>query len=264
MPSPLDTADLRRRVQVCLDAELARQAGVLAELGPDVDDLLSAVADLLRGGKRLRAAFLYWGHRAAGRPDSDALVRLASAMELFQAAALIHDDVMDDSDTRRGRPAAHRALATRHAERGWAGDGDRFGLAGAVLAGNLCLTWTDEVYATSGIAAERPRPRPGGLRPDAHPAHGRAVPRRRRVDASVARPARRRTRRAGRAGSSATRAPSTASSTPCSSARRPAGSTPPGLDALSRYGLDLGRAFQLRDDLLGVFGDPEQHGQARG
>ena len=102
MPSPLDTADLRRRVQACLDAELARQAGVLAELGPDVDDLLSAVADLLRGGKRLRAAFLYWGHRAAGRPDSDALVRLASAMELFQAAALIHDDVMDDSDTRRG------------------------------------------------------------------------------------------------------------------------------------------------------------------
>ena len=153
MPSPLDTADLRRRVQACLDAELARQAGVLAELGPDVEDLLSAVADLLRGGKRLRAAFLYWGHRAAGRPDSEALVRLASAMELFQAAALI-DDVMDDSDTRRGRPAAHRALATRHAERGWAGDGDRFGLAGAVLAGNLCLTWTDEVYATSGLAAE--------------------------------------------------------------------------------------------------------------
>ncbi len=120
MPSPLDSVDLRRRVQGCLDDELARQAAVLAELGPDVDDLLTVVADLLRGGKRLRAAFLYWGHRAAGRPDTDALVRLASAMELFQAAALIHDDVMDDSDTRRGMPAAHRALATRHSERGWA------------------------------------------------------------------------------------------------------------------------------------------------
>ena len=94
---------------------------MLAELGPDVDDLLTAVADLLRGGKRLRAAFLYWGHRAAGRPDSDALVRLASAMELFQAAALIHDDVMDDSDTRRGMPAAHRALATRHTDAGLGG-----------------------------------------------------------------------------------------------------------------------------------------------
>ena len=161
MPSPLDGVDLRRRVQQCLDAELATQAAVLAELGPDVDDLLTAVADLLRGGKRLRAAFLYWGHRAAGRPDSDALVRLASAMELFQAAALIHDDVMDDSDTRRGMPAAHRALATRHTARGWAGDEDRFGLAGAVLAGNLCLTWTDAVYATCGLPEadlERGRP----------------------------------------------------------------------------------------------------------
>ena len=161
MSSPLDGVDLRRRVQLCLDAELATQAAVLAELGPDVDDLLTVVADLLRGGKRLRAAFLYWGHRAAGRPDSDALVRLASAMELFQAAALIHDDVMDESDTRRGMPAAHRALATRHTDRGWAGDQDRFGLAGAVLAGNLCLTWTDVVYATCGLPVadlERGRP----------------------------------------------------------------------------------------------------------
>ena len=110
MPSVLDTADLRARVQAHLDAELATQAGVLAELGPDVEDLLHAIGDLLRGGKRLRAAFLYWGARAAGLPDSEELVRLASAMELFQAAALIHDDVMDDSDTRRGMPAAHRRL----------------------------------------------------------------------------------------------------------------------------------------------------------
>ena len=200
MPSPLDAVDLRRRVQQCLDAELATQAAVLAELGPDVDDLLAAVADLLRGGKRLRAAFLYWGHRAAGRPDSDALVRLASAMELFQAAALIHDDVMDDSDTRRGMPAAHRALATRHTARGWAGDEDRFGLAGAVLAGNLCLTWTDAVYATCGLPEADLAARPPGVRPDAHPADGRAVPRRRRVDAAVGGPGRRRAGRAGRSG----------------------------------------------------------------
>ena len=75
MASPLDTADLRHRVQDCLDAELTTQAAVLAELGPDVDELVTAISALLRGGKRLRAAFLYWGHRAAGRPDSDALIR---------------------------------------------------------------------------------------------------------------------------------------------------------------------------------------------
>ncbi len=71
MPDVLDTADLRRRVQAQLDAELTAQTGVLAELGPDVEDLVHAVAELLRGGKRLRAAFLYWGARAAGLPDSE-------------------------------------------------------------------------------------------------------------------------------------------------------------------------------------------------
>ena len=86
MTSPLDEADLRTRVQTCIDEELQHQAVVLEELGPDVTDLLDRVRSLLSGGKRLRAAFLYWGHRAAGRPDSDALVRLASAMEFFQAA----------------------------------------------------------------------------------------------------------------------------------------------------------------------------------
>ena len=154
MPSPLDQADLRQRVQACIDGELVHQREVLAEIGPDVDDLLDAIGLLLTGGKRLRAAFLYWGHRAAGRPDSDAAVRLATSMEFFQGAALIHDDVMDDSDTRRGMPAAHRALASHHTGRGWAGDADRFGMAGAILAGNLCLNWTEELYATSGLAAE--------------------------------------------------------------------------------------------------------------
>ena len=77
---------------------------------------------LLGGGKRLRAAFLYWGYRAGGGADSDAVVRAATAMEFFQAAALLHDDVMDDSDTRRGLPAAHRRLASEHAEQGWAGE----------------------------------------------------------------------------------------------------------------------------------------------
>ena len=263
MPSPLDDSDLRRRVQECLDAELSRQAGVLAELGPDVDDLLAAVTGLLRGGKRLRAAFLYWGHRAAGRPDSDALVRLASAMELFQAAALIHDDVMDDSDTRRGMPAAHRALARRHAERRWEGDGTRFGLAGAVLAGNLCLTWTDEVYATCGLPQiDLLRGRPVFDRMRSQLMAGQFLD----VVESV-RPWRgvhpeERVERAGRV----IRYKSAKYSVehPLLIGATTGGLTQDGLAALSRYGLALGRAFQLRDDLLGVFGDPEQTGKPAG
>ncbi len=263
MSDPLESVDLRARIQTCLDRELSTQAVVLTDLGPDVDELLVAIADLLRGGKRLRAAFLYWGHRAAGGPDSDALVRLASAMELFQAAALIHDDVMDDSDTRRGMPAAHRAFAAGHRSRGWSGDPDRFGLAGAVLAGNLCLTWSDEVYATCGL-------------PDADVARGRPVFDVMRTQLMAGqfldvvesmRPwgglgDAERVERASRV----IRFKSAKYSVqhPLLIGAAVGGLDPVGMDALSRYGLAVGHAFQLRDDLLGVFGDPDETGKPAG
>jgi geranylgeranyl diphosphate synthase type I len=263
VPSVLDTADLRKRVQACLDAELATQADVLKELGPDVEDLLHAIGDLLRGGKRLRAAFLYWGARAAGLPDSEELVRLASAMELFQAAALIHDDVMDDSDTRRGMPAAHRRLASRHTDRGWAGDRDRFGLAGAVLAGNLCLSWTDEVYATCGLPAaalDRGRPVFDRMRTQLMAGQFLDVVESMRPwegldDAE-------RVDRAGRV--IRFKSAKYTVEHPLLIGAGVGGMDDAGVAALSRYGLDLGRAFQLRDDLLGVFGDPDQTGKPAG
>ena len=263
MTSVLDTADLRRRVQTVLDEELAGQSEVLAELGPDVEDLLRAVGDLLRGGKRLRAAFLYWGGRAAGLPDSGSLVRLASAMEVLQAAALIHDDVMDDSDTRRGMPAVHRSLAARHVDRGWNGDDERFGLAGAVLAGNLCLGWTDEMYVTCGLPPEdlaRARPVYDVMRTQLMAGQFLDVVESMRPWRDVGDDER--IERAGRV---------IRYKSAKYSVEHPLliGATVGGLDdagrsALSRYGLDLGRAFQLRDDLLGVFGDPDQTGKPAG
>ncbi len=144
----------------------------------------------MRGGKRLRAAFCYWGWRAAGAADERGRSSAAAAaLEFFQAAALIHDDVMDDSDTRRGAPAVHRRFATLHRGGGWTGDGERFGLAGAVLAGDLCLVWSDELFTGSGldpVALARGRRR---LRPDAHRAHGRAVPRHARAGGGEPAPA---------------------------------------------------------------------------
>ncbi|PRY62629.1 geranylgeranyl diphosphate synthase type I [Knoellia remsis] len=263
MTSPLDEADLRARVQTCLDGELHHQADVLAELGPDVSDLLDRIGSLLSGGKRLRAAFLYWGHRAAGRPDSDALVRLASSMELFQAAALIHDDVMDDSDTRRGMPSAHRALATAHTERGWGGDDERFGQAGAILAGNLCLTWTDELYATSGLdAADLARGRGvfdrmrtqlmagqfldvvDSVRPWDDLAEDERIERAQRVIRY--------------------KSAKYTVEHPLLIGATTGGLGASDLDRLSAYGLDVGHAFQLRDDLLGVFGDPSATGKPAG
>ena len=261
--SPLDAARLRERVQVCVDATLAHQSKVLAEVGPDTQDLLGAVGRLLTGGKRLRAAFLFWGYRAAGQPDSDALVRVATAMEFFQAAALIHDDVMDDSDTRRGMPAAHRSLAARHEREAWSGDATRFGVAGAILAGNLCLNWTEELYATSGL-------------PQEHLDRARGVFDTMRTQLmggqflDVVESA-----RSWDGVSSEERIERAERVIRFKSAKYTVehplliGATAGGVDAddlaaLSQYGLDLGQAFQLRDDLLGVFGDPAATGKPAG
>ena len=263
MPHPLDRADLRSRIQARIDTELDRWGGELAEIGPDVVDLTTPVRSLLQGGKRLRAGFAYWGWRAAGQPDDDGAITLAASMELFQAAALVHDDVMDDSETRRGQPALHRALARSHAERAWHGDPERFGTAGAILAGNLCLGWCDDLYADSGLptaalAAARPvfeRMRGqlmGGqfldivtsMRPwhnladDERIEWARKVIRYKSAKYSIEHPL--------LIGATA------------------GGASADDLAALSRYGLALGEAFQLRDDVLGVFGDPEVTGKPAG
>jgi geranylgeranyl diphosphate synthase, type I len=261
--NPLDVADLLSRVQACVDAELATQAVVLAEVGPETQDLLAAVRSLLAGGKRLRAAFLYWGYRAAGQPDSPALVRLATAMEFFQAAALIHDDVMDDSDTRRGLPAAHRALAARHSDEHWSGDADRFGVAGAILAGNLCLNWTDELFATSGLPAEHlTRGRPVFDRMRTQLMGGQYLDVVEAVRSWEGLSTAERIERASRV--IRYKSAKYTMEHPLLIGATAGGAGETDLAALSRYGLDLGHAFQLRDDLLGVFGDPAATGKPAG
>ncbi len=263
MTNPLDRESLRSRVQSCLEAELDHQEQVLTELAEDLSPLIAPIRSLLAGGKRLRAAFAYWGYRAAGGADSDALVRFASAMELFQAAALLHDNVMDGSDTRRGMPSAHRAVAAIHSQRGWSGSADRFGEATAILAGDLCLQWTDEVYSTSGLPSE-------------HLSRGRATFDRMRTQLmggqfldmleSV---------RDWEGTSTDERLAAARKVIRFKSAKytieQPllvgalaGGVDPSAVPGLSAYGLALGEAFQLRDDLLGVFGDPEQTGKPAG
>jgi len=263
VPEPLDVEDLRARVQRTLDLERDTQQAVLAPLGLDMDHLVSSVFDLLRGGKRLRAAFFYWGYRAAGGPDSDALVRAAASMEVFQAAALLHDDVMDSSETRRGMPTAHRRLAQLHRERGWAGDSERFGEAGAILAGDLCLNWTDEIYSTSGLPQEELRrgrrifdtmrtQLMGGQFLDVLEAAGSwaGVPTAERVERALR--------------VIAFKSAKYTVEHPLLIGASCAGADESMLRHLSDYGLALGEAFQLRDDLLGVFGDPARTGKPAG
>ena len=153
MPS-IDLADLRARVDAAVEAQLARGAADLEPLQPEAGDLLEVIGRLMSGGKRLRPIFLYVGYRAGGRPDCAEAVALAASMEFIQGAALLHDDVIDASDTRRGFPTAHRTLEARHQDRGWEGDSLRFGVAGAILAGNLCLGWADQAYDECGLPGE--------------------------------------------------------------------------------------------------------------
>lgn len=254
-------ATLRPRIQHVLDDVLSRQGAVLAEVGPELGALTDAAHDLLSGGKRLRPTFCYWGWRGAGGADDDPIVSAAAALELFQAAALVHDDVIDASDTRRGRPSVHARLAALHREYDWAGDPDSFGNAGAILLGDLLLCWSDELLTGSGLDAEQlVRARPVYERMRTEVGAGQyldVLAQARRAD-----PPDQRADRANRV--IRAKAARYSVEQPLLLGGRAAGASPNVVSCYSAYGLAIGEAFQLRDDVLGVFGDPETTGKPAG
>src|ERR1700712_2406345 len=112
---PIGLAQLSTRITAALDAFMTGATKTLSNVGPELEAAAEATADfVLTGGKRLRPAFCYWGWRAAGAPDNEDLLNAAASLELLHACALIHDDVMDGSDPRRGRPSMHRRFAELH------------------------------------------------------------------------------------------------------------------------------------------------------
>ncbi len=263
MNAPLDLAGFRTDVQQEIDVALARQRRILTPVGAETTRLVTALERLLEGGKRFRAAFCYWGYKAAGGTHDEAALRLSSSLEFFQAAALIHDDVMDDSDVRRGSPAAHVAFAEEHRAAGWEGPARQFGLAGAVLAGDLCLVACDQAFAGCGLPAhelDRARPCFDEMRSQlmagqflefvVAAAGWEELPTPERIELA---------RRVIRYKSAkySVEAPTLIGAD--AGAVSPADRT-----LLSRYGLALGEAFQLRDDVLGVFGDPAATGKPAG
>ena len=253
---------LRDRVELVLTEFLEEQSAVLEAVGPDCSPMLDAIATLLAGGKRLRPSFCYWGYLGAGGRDEDHIVQAAAALELFQAAALMHDDVMDDSDTRRGQPAAHRRFEAMHAQAGWAGSAGRFGLAGAVLAGDLCLSWSDELFARAGFAPEalqRGRTVFNTMRTQLM--GGQYLDMLEQASCALQGPAGavERARRVVRFKSA-----KYSIEHPLLLGGRLAGADDALLADYSTFGLALGEAFQLRDDVLGVFGDPGETGKPAG
>lgn len=257
----------RAAVAEVLDDFLTVKEGKLAEIGPELAPQVSLARDFTRGGKRMRPAFCYWGYIAAGGVPSDPapLIRAAASLDLLHVSALVHDDVMDGSDTRRGLPAAHRQFATQHAERGWRGRPDAFGAAAAILLGDLLLVWSEEMFATSGLparAAERARPFLDAVRTEVACGQFLDVVAAAQPLADPGRDPRWALAEADR-----TVEYKTARYTvqrPLQIGAAIAGAHASLQQVFATYGSALGRAFQFRDDLLGVYGDEALTGKPAG
>lgn len=262
-------------VQNSIDAFLAERRTDLEAVSPDLDVIDSAASGLLVGGKRFRALFCYWGWQSitaqgdsldvgAEAPPSDGIVAVAAALEIFHAAALVHDDIMDNSDLRRGGPSVHRQFESLHRERGWTGSATSFGTSAGLLLGDLLLGWSDGLFehgvskfdhsVATAARGEFGRMRTEVMlgqyldmleehswrsRPDAD-----LLPRAQRVIVY--------------------KSAKYSVESPLALGALLAGASLAQVASLRDVGLPLGVAFQLRDDLLGVFGDPELTGKPAG
>lgn len=247
-------------VKAVADAVEARLAGILdaetarwTALTPDLEWPLDALRRLvLAGGKRLRPAFCHWAFvGAGGDPDDPRVVDAGAAFELLHAFALMHDDVMDDADTRRGLETIHAEFATHHGGTAWGGESRRFGEGVAILVGDLAHVFADRVLPDAGPELDEVWDELrielnvgqyldvlGTARADRDEAGARRIARYKSGKYTIERPLHVGAALAGRYAELA--AP------------------------LSAYGDPLGEAFQLRDDILGVYGDTELTGKPVG
>jgi len=247
----------------------------LDSIGTDADLLGTVAASLTGGGKRFRARLAYWGWRAAishgdafadtdGSADNGIVVRLATGLELFHAAALVHDDVIDNSDTRRGIPAAHRQFEKVHNDRNFVGDSAIYGISSAILLGDLLLAWADDQFLSVAldVAPESRNAFRGELRTmrtdvtagqflDNHDSSAwltldgeAAVDRAQRVVIY--------------------KSAKYSVEAPLVLGAIVGNATPNFVASLRLFALPLGFAFQMRDDMLGVFGDEAETGKPAG
>lgn len=247
-----DADQIRRSVDAALYAFLDMKATHAPD--PCIPPLVEVIREFLAGGKRLRPLFCHVGWTiAGGDPASKAIVQAAAGLELFHAFALIHDDLMDASAHRRGRPTVHRVLASRAPTQAETAGARRFGSSAAILVGDLCMVWSDELLDVNlpPHRTRRARPFVTAMRtelmagqyldictdtpPDVLARAWRVI-RYKTATYTVERPL--------QIGAAL------------------AGANDRLLAFCTAYGQPLGEAFQLRDDLLGVFGDTARTGKS--
>lgn len=253
---PPELERLRMRVDEALAGYLDVALPRLTGLHPSLDPLAAELrAFVLGGGKRVRPALLLTGYRAGGGDDIDAVLGPALALELLHTCALIHDDIIDAAPTRRSRTSAHVHFAREHRTAGWAGDSDLHGVAVAILLGDLAFVQADELFLSATVPADRllaalsrfatmREEVMAGQYLDLYAAASRSMSR--ELAITVA------TTKSGRY-----------------SVARPlelgavlAGADDEVIAGLVRVGEPLGRAFQVRDDVLGVFGSEQVTGKS--
>jgi len=237
------------RIAALLEHEVERWTAVDADLA----EPLTALRDLvLAGGKRLRPAFCHWAFvGAGGAPDDALVVDAGAALEMLHTFALVHDDVMDGSDRRRGRPAIHRQFIGRHTDATWRSEPRRFGEGTAILVGDFAFVYADMLFGDAPTVARRVFDElrlelcvgqyldlVGTASGSSDPVQAARIERYKSGKYTVERPLHLGASLAGRLEELA--------------------------ESLSAFGLPLGEAFQLRDDLLGVFGDAEVTGKPVG
>ena len=253
--TPPALTEIASRVEAAITAGLDADAGRWSALDPDLAAPLASLRSLvLAGGKRLRPAFCYWGFvGSGGSPEDRTAIDAGAALELLHTFALIHDDVMDGSAMRHGTETVHVEHAKRHARAGWWGDPDRFGAGVAILAGDLAFVYSDRFLTGAPPAARAVFDELrlevnvgqyldllGTARRSADPALARRICQYKSGKYTIERPL-----HLGAALAAPDRFEQVA-------------------DDLSAFGMPLGEAFQLKDDLLGMFGDATVTGKPVG
>ena len=253
VPVPPSLLTVAERVEQRLDALLTVESARWAELSNDLVAPLASLRSLVMGGgKRLRPAFCFWGYRAAGGdPDDELVIDAGAAFEMLQAFALVHDDVMDGSATRRGARTAHLEFGDQHVDESWRGEARRFGEGVAILIGDLAHVYADLLLAAAPTSVKTVWDELrielnvgqyldilGTARGDTDHESARRIARYKSGKYTIERPLHVGAALAGR------------------------------LDelqpVLSAYGDPLGEAFQLRDDVLGAFGEEAATGKPVG
>ncbi len=268
-------ASIPTHVQHCLETYLANAQEEFAHINPLVTDAITVLQDfVLNGGKRVRPAFVWAGIRAGIESHEEgseaqianliaegntpaSFLHVAAALELIQACALIHDDIIDASDSRRGNPTAHRTFETAHRTQHWLGSAEHYGISQAILLGDLALSWADDMFFQSGCAPE-------ALQRSIAPwrAMRTEVIAGQMLDITV---------EANGSEFVSDAMDVITYKTASYTVARPlhlgaalAGASPAMQRKLQDIGHDIGTAFQLRDDQLGVFGDPAVTGKPSG